>query len=576
MFKISKYKATAYVLISLVLYSHTAFSQTAQERAQTQNQSIIQDFEQEERFEEQQRLIEQEKKTLGTDLKYQRSEMPRTGACVTVKSIKIDGVTLVSNNTVLKNLKPFMKRCLYMADINEITQTINQIYIDKGYITSRSYLPAQDLSSGVLIIKVIEGEVEDIQSDGSLKRQELQIAFPYLKGTTLNLRDIEQGLDQINRLQSNNAKMNLEPGSNAGGSIITITNEFTKPWQIMMGVDNSGSESTGVLQGSLSAGYDNLLGLNDYAFLSIKHDLDRARRKHSRNISGRYEVPYGYWNFHYGLSYFDYVSEVSALTQDFKTNGLTRNHDFGFTRVVHRDANGKTTINGGLEVKDAINQLAGTTLDSSTQKLSIANIGISHSRKIPNGFIFGALGYSRGLEWLGAHEDTTSSNQAPKGQFDRLIADLSLTKLLNLNLNQYNPLFEGRAQWQMSPDTLFSSEQISIGGPYTVRGFKKQSISGDRGAYLVTNFSIPLPQTADEYFNKMFGTIRPFVGFDVGAITSDSKNAFEGGRVSSASIGFKNQGGKLDFEFTYSKPLSAPAYVNKESEEAFFRVSIKF
>lgn len=571
-----QYKVVVCAFLSLILYSNTVFAQTAQQRAQTQSQNIIQDFEQEERFEEQQRLIEQEKKTLGTDLKYQKSEMPRQEACVDVKNIKIDGVTLVSNKAMLKNLKPFMKRCLYMADINEITQTINQLYIDKGYITSRSYLPAQDLSSGVLTIKVIEGAVEDIKSNSNLKRQELQLAFPSLRGAAFNLRDIEQGLDQINRLQSNKAKMNLEPGTNAGGSVVTITNEYTKPWQVTAGIDNSGSQSTGVLQGTLSASYDNFLGINDYAFLSIKHDLDRARRKHSRNISARYEVPYGYWNFHYALSYFDYVSEVSALTQDFKTNGSTRNHDFGFTRVVHRDANGKTSINGGLEVKDAINQLAGSTLESSSQKLSIGNLGVSHSRKISNGFIFGSLGYSRGLEWLGAHEDTFSSNQFAKGQFDRLVADLSLTKLINFRLNQYNPLFEGRAQWQMSPDTLFSSEQISIGGPFTVRGFKKQSISGDRGAYLVTNFSVPLPQTADEYFNNMFGTIRPFVGVDVGAITSDSKNTFEGGRISSASIGFKNQGGKLDFEFTYSKPLSAPSYVNKESEEAFFRVSIKF
>lgn len=564
------------MVIGSFFYPNTALAQTVQDRAQQQNRNVIQNIEQEDRFDEQKRILQNEKRSLGTDLQYQKSEMLKEGACAQVENINIEGVTLLSSNILLKSLKPYMKQCLYMADINDITQTINQIYIDKGYITTRSYLPAQDLSSGILTIKVIEGRVEDIRSDKSLDVWEVPMAFPDVEGSVLNLRDIEQGLDQINRLQRNNAKMSLEPGSNVGSSIISITNEYSKPWHVVTGVDNSGSQSTGIMQGSIAASYDDLFGFNDYVYIDIKHDLDRQKRRQSKNISARYEIPYGYWNFHYALNYFDYVSQVSAATQSFKTNGLTRKHDIGLSRVIHRDANSKTSINAALEVKDNINYLADVKLDSSSQKLTIAKLGVSHSRKINNGFIYGALGYSRGLEWLGAHKDTMAGGQIPKGQFDRLIADLSLTKLFDLNLNQYNPLFEGRAQWQMSPDTLFGSEQIGIGGPFTVRGFKKQSISGDRGAYLVTNLSVPLPSSPNEYFNKMIGTIRPFIGGDIGSITSDSKNAFEGGRVTSASVGLKNQGGKLDFEFTYSKPISAPSFVNKESEELFFRLNISF
>ncbi|MDV0916573.1 POTRA domain-containing protein, partial [Enterobacter asburiae] len=70
-----------------------------------------------------------------------------------------------------------------------------------GYITSRAFLTEQDLSGGQLNIVVLEGRLEAIRLEGETPRM-LKMAFPGRVGGILNLRDIEQGMEQINRLRS--------------------------------------------------------------------------------------------------------------------------------------------------------------------------------------------------------------------------------------------------------------------------------------------------------------------------------------------------------------------------------------
>lgn len=79
----------------------------------------------------------------------------------------------------------------------------------------------------------------------------------------LQLRDIEQGLDQLNRLPSNNATMRIEPGAEAGSSRVLINNVQKRTWRLSAGVDNLGQETTGLTEYTLGFEKDNFLGCND-------------------------------------------------------------------------------------------------------------------------------------------------------------------------------------------------------------------------------------------------------------------------------------------------------------------------
>uniref|UniRef100_UPI0023EE4F56 POTRA domain-containing protein n=1 Tax=Pseudomonas mosselii TaxID=78327 RepID=UPI0023EE4F56 len=82
-------------------------------------------------------------------------------------------------------------------------------YLGRGLVTSRAYLPQQDLSSGHLQVLVVEGRLEGLRPDSSsgLSDRELAMAFPGAIDQRLNLREIEQMVDQLNRLPSNKAQM---------------------------------------------------------------------------------------------------------------------------------------------------------------------------------------------------------------------------------------------------------------------------------------------------------------------------------------------------------------------------------
>lgn len=47
-----------------------------------------------------------------------------------------------------------------MSELEAILAALTKNYVDRGYVTTRVCLPAQDLQTGVLEIRAIEGTIE--------------------------------------------------------------------------------------------------------------------------------------------------------------------------------------------------------------------------------------------------------------------------------------------------------------------------------------------------------------------------------------------------------------------------------
>jgi hemolysin activation/secretion protein len=74
------------------------------------------------------------------------------------------------------------------------------------------------------------------------------MAFPGKVGEALNLREVEQLVDQLNRLPSKQAQMELTPGTQIGGSEVVVKNTPQKPWRASLSRNNDGQKSTGEQQ----------------------------------------------------------------------------------------------------------------------------------------------------------------------------------------------------------------------------------------------------------------------------------------------------------------------------------------
>nr|BFE90605.1 hypothetical protein GCM10020185_11410 [Pseudomonas brassicacearum subsp. brassicacearum] len=165
-------------------------------------------------LEEQRRRLEELKDLPGKEAKPTQPTAPVDTRCFPIKTLELKGADSLSAGEREQLLKPYIGQCLGVPQLNELLKVITDHYIEKGLVTSRAYLPQQDLSSGHLQVLVVEGRLEGLKGaeDSKLSDRELAMAFPGATGELVNLREIEQMVDQLNRLPSNQAKMELTPG----------------------------------------------------------------------------------------------------------------------------------------------------------------------------------------------------------------------------------------------------------------------------------------------------------------------------------------------------------------------------
>jgi len=170
------------------------------------------------------------------------SQPQEDAQCVDIKEIQFSGNTQYSTQTLVE-ISGFQPGCIGLNTINEYLRNISNHYIEAGFVTSRAFMTPQDLSSGVLVIVIVEGKVEKVLFNGK-GAGFLVMALPGISGSLLNLRDIEQGLDQINRLSRYNAQIKLLPSSQQGYSIVDIQTVEKRLVSAGAGFNNSGQKST--------------------------------------------------------------------------------------------------------------------------------------------------------------------------------------------------------------------------------------------------------------------------------------------------------------------------------------------
>lgn len=166
------------------------------------------------------------------------------GPCFTINHIRLEGADHLPASAQRKLTQDYLQQCLNLGQIQTLVQQISDWYISRGYITSRAFLTEQDLSRGELRLLVLEGKLEKILLEQQDDRM-LKMAFPGLQGNILNLRDIEQGMEQINRLRQQPVQIEILPGSQPGFSVVNLSAKPEFPLMLGLGFDNSGQKAPG-------------------------------------------------------------------------------------------------------------------------------------------------------------------------------------------------------------------------------------------------------------------------------------------------------------------------------------------
>ncbi|MBA8863120.1 hemolysin activation/secretion protein [Pantoea agglomerans] len=489
---------------------------------------------------------------------------PASGPCFEINQISLQQASLITPDTQKRLVAPYINQCLSLDRINQLVRAISEWYVQRGYITSRAFLTEQNLSHGTLNITVLEGKLEAIHLQGASARQ-LNMAFPTRAGRILNLRDIEQGMEQINRLRTTPVQIEIIPSSQPGYSIVNLTSTPEFPLTLGLNMDNSGQRSTGIGQLSASLVGNDLLGVADRWFVSGGRSSAFSDWRDAQNFQAGVSVPYGYGLLDYSYSWSNYHSRFNANSFDWYSNGDNISNRLSGSWVLFRNGQIKTGLQLGLNHYVSHNWLNETLLESSSRKLTSLQIGFNHTQKIAGGVATLNPMLSRGMPWFDAESDKGKSDDFPKAEFRKWSVSSSYQRPVTQKMWWLSSFY---AQW--SPDRLYGSERLTIGGENSVRGYKEQYLSGDVGGYLRNELNYSL------FTLPAIGEVSTTLALDGGWLQSDKQDRYAAGTLWGSSLGLGTRNAHVSTQLSLGIPVSYPNYLAPDRLSVYARVGLVF
>ncbi|VVE52716.1 Hemolysin transporter protein ShlB [Pandoraea terrae] len=471
-------------------------------------------------------------------------------------------------------LQPYVGQCVGQDGIGRITAHASRVLVEHGLVTPRVLVPTQDLRSGELTLEILPGRVGEIRFSDPPSWGTWRNAMPLREGDWLVLAGLEQGVEQLKRVPSQDAGVRLAPGRTPGESDIVIDVVRHRPWRVMASVDNAGARDTGRLQGQLAVGVDSPLGLSDLLDVSVQHDLSPGDdRFGTKGLSASYSVPWGYNTVSVFGTTRRYFQRVAGANQTFLSSGRSQLAEVKVERVVHRDRNGKTSLEARLSRRFGRSHIEDFEIQQQYRNNTFYQLGVAHRRYVGAAQFDIYLGWRQGVPWFGAQPELRNRftgealRQTYRYRMALLDAQMSVPFRVGGVPLRYSAVFHG----QTTASALWATDQLTIGSRFTVRGFDGETmLSAERGFFLRNELQAPVGATSHAVY----------VGVDYGQVHGFSARHLPGTRLAGAVIGLRGyQGGRLGgfrYDVFVGTPLHKPAGFPTGKVCAGFAVSYRY
>jgi hemolysin activation/secretion protein len=491
------------------------------------------------------------------------SELPPETPCFVVRDVKLIGPYAPRFEWLLDTARPYLGQCAGVTGLSLITAALDAKLIDLGYATSKITLPQQNLKDGVLTFRLHVGRVAEVRM---VKADEEKSpdqawgtwwnAFPTGRGDILNVRDLEQGVEQMKRLPSQVVVTELAPGAEADTSVVRIVRQSGTAWERLHGgvtLDNSGGRVLGKAQLSGYLSLDNPLGLNDILFLSASSNAERPAPDHrSQSFSLNYSIPWGYNTFTFSNSRSRFAQVVQGTTVQFLSSGTSETAEFKWHRTVVRTSAAKAGFYAAVSNRRATSFLDDVELIVQRRRTTNVEGGVTYKQLIGGGSIEFELGYRRGTPWQDAQEDLPSADAGGptlRPAIKVLSAAFSQPFELGGRVGQYVAVLRA----QHTPDATLSVDQFAIGNRSSVRGFDEDGILLAESGYFLRNEWLMPFKLSDGVDTAAF------LGVDLGRVWGPSAANLVGDKLAGAALGMRGKSGNMQFDLSIGVPLYKPA-----------------
>ncbi len=435
-----------------------------------------------------------------------------------------------------------------IKSIQQLANTMNDVLLERGYATSRVHIPEQNLAEGVLCLKVQTGRIHAVRYSEGSSHLPWRTSFPIWEGDILNVHLLEQGIEQMKRLSSQDVSLRLIPAEKLGQSDIELTVRRTRPVHGVLSIDDSGLSNTGRVQLSADISVDNPLYGNDYLQVGVNGDGMRSGYKRgTRKQSVYYRIPYGKDTFSLSYSSYRYHQTVHHIPNDFISSGKNNVSILSWEHLISRNQYRKTSWDISVQKRNSHYYI--NDLEIAVQALHTATLEAGLSQQVYAGqdVWHGRIGHRIGLGCLGAMPENPYED-GPKTRYHMWIFDVDYRHPFTMGHRLAAYTSSIRAQWTMNGDRLYGVDMISIGNRYTVRGFDGEAtLMAESGWYWRNELS--------SHINTLHSDV--YLGLDIGAVYGPAVEDLVGRTIAGAVLGMR---GPFASGLSYDVFVGVPVY----------------
>jgi hemolysin activation/secretion protein len=309
------------------------------------------------------------------------TSLPKETPSFLINAIQLEGNQINKFPWAQTMLEKYQGRQIGMQGINLILKRLNNAFINRGYVTTRVLVAQQDLTKGVLRLTLVPGVIREIRFKNPGTWGNWQMAFPIQSGDILNIRRLEQGLEQMKRVPSQDVDMEISPGEKPGESDVLITVKRQKNWKLSTSMDDAGTKPTGKLQASHTLAIDNPFSINDLFNVAFNNDLEhRGKILGTEGSSIYYSFPYGNSTFTISQSHSNYHQTVTSNLTSFVSSGESDTAQLSIRQLLYRDQTQKTHLEFEIIKKESHSYIDDTEIQVQYKNVTAAKIGIAHKQ----------------------------------------------------------------------------------------------------------------------------------------------------------------------------------------------------
>ncbi|WP_107670205.1 ShlB/FhaC/HecB family hemolysin secretion/activation protein [Cyanothece sp. BG0011] len=445
---------------------------------------------------------------------------PNIPGTITVKAFSFEGNTAFDTEELKEVIEEFIDRPLSFAELLQARSAITQYYVDQGYVTSGAYIPPQTIENGIVTIKIVEGQLEDIQVtvEGKLNPNYVRDRLALGGQTPLNIPRLVESLQllQLNPIiESISAE--LTPSPRPGNNILVVNVVSARSFYPSLLFDNGRNPQVGEIRRGFNLTENNLLGIGDKAEFTY-YNTDA-----SDDVEVTYQVPVNVYNGTIEVGYRSLTGEIIEEPLDIlDINSDYQKYSFRFRQPIIQTPSQEFTL--GLDVDH-----------QKSKTLYLDGLAFPSRGSDTNGRThISTVRFSQ--EWVGRSATQVLS---ARSEFDWGIEAFGTTTPFDLQVNPDAPysnyfLWRGQAQWVklLAPDTLFvirsdmqladraivSLEQFSLGGLGNVEGYRQNSLLTDNGIFAAMELRFPVYRLPKDRFVVQ---IVPFLNYGQGWNTGE-------------------------------------------------------